>query len=168
MGPVPANNRERKAAFYVMGPLFTEPAPKVLWQNSVDGVDMLEKMENMGYKTMEENWLKYIIDKPYDLASGKSTLRLVGERSYLYPKHPALAPNVGIVESHQEMCRQFDLKGALFFNYKGCRLYLMESRLAEYMFESEGKAYKHIQLSGKELDLQEVLDITESFIVSNG
>ncbi|MGE5342284.1 MAG: 2-hydroxyacyl-CoA dehydratase [Candidatus Omnitrophota bacterium] len=167
MGPIPKNNQDNRNAFYAMGPLFTEPVPKVLWENTVNGVDMLEKLENMGYKTMEENWLKYIIDDPYDLASGKSMVRLVGERSYLYPKHPALAPNVGIVENHQDMCRQFGLKGAIFFNYKGCRVYLVESRLIQYIFESEGKPYKHIQLSGKDFDLPEVTDTMESFILAN-
>lgn len=167
LGDIPGKKEDDASAFYVMGPIFTEPAPKVLWENAVDGVDLLEKLEEMGYKTMEENWLKYFIDEPYNLTSGKSMVRLVGERSYLWPKHPSLSPNVGIVDSHKKMCEDYELKGAIFYNYKGCRLYLMESRLAEYMFDSEGRPFKHIQVSGKDIDLAEVLDTSESFMISN-
>jgi benzoyl-CoA reductase/2-hydroxyglutaryl-CoA dehydratase subunit BcrC/BadD/HgdB len=167
IGEVPENMESTKPCFYLMGPLFLEPSPNAIWHDTLDGVELVEEIESMGYKTIDESWSNYLVGKSYKSKKGEEPLKFIARNSYLRPHHASMSANEEKVGEHLEMINKYKLKGALYYNYNGCTLFLMESRLTEYMFDSDAIAYKHIQISGWKDELANILDQSEAFILSN-
>ncbi|MBU1754053.1 2-hydroxyacyl-CoA dehydratase family protein [bacterium] len=164
---IPEKEDSEKPIFYLLGPLFMEESPKVLSDEIVTGSDILKHIEKSDIKTIEDPWSEILTQDSYEVPDGKSALEWVGENSYLRPKHPCLAPNAAKIDENQALAKKFGVKGVIYFNYKGCRVSLMESRLNEYMFDAEGIPYLHLQVSGKIGDVDNIHVATESFIMAN-
>lgn len=169
VGSAPAKDEKEIPCFLLLGSLLTEEAPKAMSKDIFSGVDLVKSIEkmNLGIRIIEEPWANFLVGEPYALPEGKEILTWIGENSYLRPKHPCLSPNLGRMEENQKLAQMIGAKGVIFFNYKGCRISLMESRLNEYIFNSEGIPYLHLQFSGRKRDVDNINVSIESFIVSN-
>lgn len=167
IGTIPEKEEEEKPIFCLLGPLFLEESPKVLSEEIVTGTDILKYIEKMDIKTIEDPWIEILTQDSYKVPEGKSALEWIGENSYLRPKHPCLAPNAAKIDENQALAKGFGVKGVLYFNYKGCRVSLMESRLNEYMFDAEGIPYLHLQVSGRIGDIDNTNISAETFIMAN-
>lgn len=167
MGAIPEKEEGKKPIFYLLGPLFLEESPKVLSDEIVTGSDILKHIEKNDIRTIEDPWTEILTQDSYEVPEGKSALEWVGENSYLRPKHPCLSPNTAKIDENQALAQKFGVKGVIYFNYKGCRVSLMESRLNEYMFDAEGIPYLHLQVSGRLGDIDNINVSAESFIMAN-
>lgn len=168
-GDTLGKNEKEIPSFLLLGPLLTEESPKVMSKDIFSGVDLVKSIEemNLGIRIIEEPWANFLVGEPYALPEDKEILTWIGENSYLRPKHPCLSPNLGRMEENQKLAQMIGARGVIFFNYKGCRISLMESRLNEYIFNSEGIPYLHYQFSGTKGDVDNINVSVESFVMSN-
>lgn len=151
--------------FCLLGPLFLEPVPPTVHQAVLTPRDLIELCASFGVRTIENHWLS-LFTVPYAVPTDEP-LTWLADRTYQWGMHAAMAPNSEHITKSQELIDQLGARGVIYCNYGGCELFLMESRMIDWLLEPRRIPFLHLQLSGEEQELDNIRIMVESFILSN-
>jgi benzoyl-CoA reductase/2-hydroxyglutaryl-CoA dehydratase subunit BcrC/BadD/HgdB len=162
----PLEEGPAKPIIFIMGsPFVCEARPGVLLALFC-GEDIVEFVEQLGGKAVDETFRDILFDTMPDpsLVTG-DILDTLSDHYYQKPVNACVLSNFDKrLKKNGELAKWLNAACALYFNFKGCPVFLAEIRLMEDALFKEGIPMQHLQISG-ELSEQEILRTRiESFL----
>ena len=155
-----------KPIIFVMGsPFVCEARPGVLL-DLFCGEDIVELVEQFGGRVVDETFRDILFDTMPDpsLVTG-DILNTIADHYFQNPINACVLSNYDKrLKENVELAKSLNATCALYFNFKGCPVFLAEIRLLEDALLKAGIPMQHLQISG-ELSEREILRTRiESFL----
>ncbi|NIM16172.1 MAG: hypothetical protein GTO45_29560 [Candidatus Aminicenantes bacterium] len=149
----------------LLGAPFVEEPPGVLG-DTFCGQDIVEFVESFNVKVIEEPWREIISNSmPEPSKYDGDLIEMLANHYYECPLGAYMIPNTDRrVKENLELALLFKAKYALYFNYKGCRVFLAESKASEEALRERGISFQHIQISGEKSEMEQLRTRIESFL----